>query len=427
MNKEKIRQQIKNLKHKITQYLLRTGIVAVSAFVPAHSSAKEAKFAPNESPVNRSLSAENIIIIPEAVNIADSSQNKPVYEFENKAFDQNNNEIKDFANVTKYSLWDCSYKREVGNESNPVGVARTFYGSLQFNRFNAENMAIFGLLSPNYEKLASKFFVKKAGFNDAVENFKKSAEKYGNKFGDANLVYHVGSSARQKLVQYIAPDFKTLFQKEGLANAQQFLNLQRAYASAVYCSFDAKNLNKIVDAMEKSNIRPEQVNPAIWGMFLAKHIKGGFGKISNLIQGKTLEQINSLQFVNEMANSFPDVFKQASGIEAWKFAQKHYSESHSITTTKELSVILNRPEILNNYLKFLAYNQNGTINFEQAQELMPHTISQRLKITERPGLTHLIPQKSDTSQIKTPKLLKNKTFLNPTMKDVIKSKKSKSR
>ena len=173
-----------------------------------------------------------------------------------------------------------------------------------------------------------------------------------------------------------------IFQKEGLANAQQFLNLQRAYASAVYCSFDAKNLNKIVDAMEKSNIRPEQVNPAIWGMFLAKHIKGGFGKISNLIQGKTLEQINSLQFVNEMANSFPDVFKQASGIEAWKFAQKHYSESHSITTTKELSVILNRPEILNNYLKFLAYNQNGTINFEQAQELMQHTISQRLKITD---------------------------------------------
>lgn len=75
--------------------------------------------------------------MPKAVNIAKSGSAKPIYEFENKAY-EGRREVREYAGVTRYSLWDCSYKREVGNEANPVGVARTFYGSLQFNRFNAE-------------------------------------------------------------------------------------------------------------------------------------------------------------------------------------------------------------------------------------------------------------------------------------------------
>ena len=377
IDKNKLLKKIKDIKNSIARHALKTGIFAITSVIPAHTAGNPSTGKDFAAP--EELTADNIFIAPEAVNIASENHPHPIYEFTNKVYTKNKREVKDFANVTKYSLWDCSYKREVGNEKNPVGVAKTFYGSLQFNRFNAENMAIFGLFSPAYKKLASQFFVKKSGFDKAVENFEKSAKDYEKKYGDANLVYHVGSSARRNLAQYISPNFKSIFQKEGIENTQQFLNLQRAYASAVYCSFDAKNLDKIVSTLASTKIKPEQVNPAIWGMFLAKHIKGGFSGIAPLLKGKKLNQINSLAFVNAMANKYPDVFKQGSGKEAWKFAQEHYMETHSITTMKELSIILNKPEILDHYLRCLSFNQNGTINFEQAQELLINGIPPKLE------------------------------------------------
>lgn len=102
--------------------------------------------------------------MPKAVNIAKSGSAKPIYEFENKAY-EGRREVREYAGVTRYSLWDCSYKREVGNEANPVGVARTFYGSLQFNRFNAENMAIYALQQSQFADLADKFLIKVPALN----------------------------------------------------------------------------------------------------------------------------------------------------------------------------------------------------------------------------------------------------------------------
>lgn len=427
MNKEKLLQKIEKIKQSISKHLLRTGIFAITAGAPAHATGNNPASSADDFAPDASLTAENIYIAPEAVNIAPNNHPQPIYEFTNKVYDKNNREVKDFANVTKYSLWDCSYKREVGNEKNPVGVAKTFYGSLQFNRFNAENMAIYGLLSPTYEKLASKFFVKKAGLDKAIENFRKSSKNYEKKFGDANLVYHVGSSARKALSQYISPNFKTIFQKEGLENTQQFLNLQRAYASAVYCSFDAKNLNKIVSTLEDAHIKPEQVNPAIWGMFLAKHIKGGFSGIASLLKGKKLHQINSIAFIDAMASRYPDVFKQNSGKEAYKFAKEHYKETHSITTMKELSLILNRPEILDHYLKCLSFNQNGTINFEQAQELLKNGMPYPKFETTPLKLASLFEQKTDNLKIEPIRIAKNQKAKRATMKDIIKQKKANTR
>lgn len=424
MNKENLLEKIEKIKKIISKHLMRTGIFALTATAPAHTIGNNPTS--DDFASDASLSAENIYIVPEPVNIAPQNHRQPIYEFKNKVYNTKNQEVKDFADVTKYSLWDCSYKREVGNEKNPVGVAKTFYGSLQFNRFNAENMAIYGLLNPAYEKLASKFFVKKSGLDNAIENFKKSAQNYEKKFGDANLVYHVGSTARKALAQYISPNFKTIFQKQGLENTQQFLNLQRAYASAIYCSFDAKNLNKIVSTLEAAKIKPEQVNPAIWGMFLAKHIKGGFSGIATLLKGKTLNQINSLAFIDAMAAKYPDVFKQNSGKEAYKFAKDHYKETHSITTMKELSIILNRPEILDNYLKCLSFNQNGTINFEQAQELLANGLPPKLDAAPL-KLATLFEQKNDNIKIKPIRLAKNQKSKKMSLKEIIKHKKVNTR
>lgn len=423
MNKEKLLQKIEKLKQNISKHLLRTGIFAITATAPVHTAGNNPNSFADDFTSDASLTAENIYIVPEAVNIAPQNNPSPIYEFANKVYDKNNREVKDFANVTKYSLWDCSYKREVGNLKNPVGVisAKGFYGSLQFNRFNAENMAIYGLLNPTYEKLASKFFVKKAGFDKAVENFKKSAQNKLKTHGDANLVYHVGSAARQALTRYISPNFKNIFKKEGIENTQQFLNLQRAYAGEVYCTFYTKGLNKIVETLEAAKIKPEQVNPAIWGMFLAKNIKGGFGGISNLLKGKKIKEINSLAFVHKMAETYPDVFKKDSGLEAYKFAKEHYAETHSITTMKELSIILRRPEILDHYLKCLSFNQDGTINFEQAQELLTRNAKRSPQITKNQiKFADLLPSQQDN--IKIAKLKNNVDF-----QQVLKSKKTKSR
>ncbi len=396
MISKEVLKKIQKVKQHISKYILRSGIFAVTTAAPASFSAHT----PSQDGAENPLSAENVFIVPEAINIAPENYRQPIYEFTNKALDQHNREIKDFANVTQYSLWDCSYKREVGNLKNPVGVISTkgFYGSLQFNRFNAENMAIFGLLNPTYKNLASKFFVKRNGFDKAIENFKKSAQNYEKKFGDANLVYHVGSSARKALTQYISPNFKTIFTTQGLENTQQFLNLQRAYASEVYCSFNAAGLKKIVETLQASKIKPEQVNPAIWGMFLAKNIKGGFGSISKLLKDKKIKEINSLSFVHTVANAYPDVFKEGSGVEAYKFAKEHYAETHSITTMKELSIILRRPEILDHYLKCLSFNQNGTINFEQAQELLVKGIPPKFEHSEV-KFADLLPQPQKNVQI----------------------------
>lgn len=429
MNKEKLLEKIEKIKHNIAKHVLRAGIFAVSATAPAHTSgrapeAPKSNFAPETS---LNLSAENIFIAPEAVNIAPENHSKPIYEFTNKVYDRHNREVKDFVDVTKYSLWDCSYKREVGNEANPVGVAKTFYGSLQFNRFNAENMAIYGLLNPAYKEMASKFFVRKAGFNDAVAKFQESAKNYEKKFGDANLVYHIGSSARKALSQYISPKFKSLFQKEGTENTQQFLNLQRAYAGEVYCSFDAKNLDKIVSTLEKSHIKPEEINPAIWGMFLAKHIKGGFNGVAKLLEGKKLDEINNLAFIHAVASRYPDVFKEGSGKDAYKFAQEHFQERHSITTMKELSIILHNPDILNNYLQCLSFNQKGNITFEQAQELIQHRHDLATKITEKPSLAQISENNPDAFKIKLPKIRNNVSIKKLTLKQLIKARKSKSR
>lgn len=416
MKKDILLKKIQHIKQKISHHLIKAGIWIIPFSAPVSS--LNAAENMHKSSDTESLTAEKIYILPEPVNIATDKQH-PIYEFTNKALDSNNREIQEFANVTKYSMWDCSYKREAGNMSNPVGVVGTFYGSLQFNKFNAENMAIYGLLNPYYEKFAAQFFIQKNGFDKAVENFKKSSENYQKKFGDANLAYHVGSTARRNLVQYIVPNFKSIFVQQGLESQQHFLSLQRAYASAVYCSFDAKNLKKIVSTIEEADIKPEQVNPAIWGMLLAKHIKGGFGNAAALFKGKNLQQINSLEFVHAVANKFPDVFKQGSGKEAYKFAQKHYMEKHSITTMKELSIILNRPQILDHYLQCLSFNQNGTINFEQAQELFergvpPQTSKHNIKFAD------LLPEKQDNLKVSR---LPN----NVELTKIIKTKRAKSR
>lgn len=73
--------------------------------------------------------------------------------------------------------------------------------------------------------------------------------------------------ARSRLVSFLKPDYKQIFIREGADNSSQMLRLQRDYASEVYCTFDESGLRRIKEVLQQQGIRPEQINPAIWGMF----------------------------------------------------------------------------------------------------------------------------------------------------------------
>ena len=185
MKKEELVQHLKDIRERARLNLMK--LAFFSAALGGTASAAGA-VPGSDSHTASGYNAGAIRVVPKAVNIAKSGSAKPIYEFENKAY-EGRREVREYAGVTRYSLWDCSYKREVGNEANPVGVARTFYGSLQFNRFNAENMAIYALQQSQFADLADKFFNKGAGFEQAVKAFNEDFKKQGY------LAYHNGPGA----------------------------------------------------------------------------------------------------------------------------------------------------------------------------------------------------------------------------------------
>ena len=312
------------------------------------------------------LKPENIRITPQKVNVLQGNQ-LIGYEFHNEATDSFGHKIQDFPDATKYSIWDVTYKREVGTEKNPVGVWKSYAGSMQFNRSNAVNVAIYAMLKPQYNKIGKKFFnPNRTGnvedFNKALKNFKTAYAQNGN------LALHFGNKDRLRVAQFIVPDFKRVFEKEGLENPEEFLALQRNYTSDSYVSFDNTNFQKIINTLKKNNIKIQDVSWAVVGMWCAKQIAtGNFSGIEATLRGKTLSQINSEEYINTLSAKFPSVFVKGSGKSASDFARQHYKEPPSITTMRELSIMTGDKNIFRDYVKLLAGNGSKGVTYAQAQ------------------------------------------------------------
>lgn len=312
------------------------------------------------------IKPEDVNITPIMINVAPDNAPKPYYEFHNKVTNNKGKEIDDFADATKYSIWDITYMREVGHEENPVGVFRSFGGTMQYNMENASSMMMYALLNPKYEDIAKKFFNKRNGFNKARQNLEDGYNEYGN------FVFHDGSKSRQVMRKFVVNknEFKRLFEQEGLENASNFLEMQRAFASDTYTSFDKNGFNKILTALDRNDIKIEDVSWAVVGMWGAKHIaSGGFIDIDKTLIGKNLEQINSVEYLDELKNTFPSTFKRGSGLMAYDFAKEHYQEANSITTMFELSQMAQKPDIYENYLKLLSKYQHKNLSRKEALDL----------------------------------------------------------
>ena len=307
----------------------------------------------------RALAPEEVKVVPQKVTAGGD-----LIEFHNQAQDAKGREIEDFVGATPYSIWDVTYKREVGTEANPVGVFKDYAGTMQYDKTNVRSMLMYALIHEDYSAWAQQFFENTPEAQKAVDEMKAAYEQRGN------LVFHAGSKERRNLSKFIVDDYKAKFIEDGEKNPVEALQVQRDFASDAYVSFDERGWRKITSALAKNNIYPEDVSWAIVGMWCSAHIaQGGFRDMYKTVEGKTLEQINSVKYINELATKYPKVFKNGSGKYAYKFAKEHYQEPHSITTMRELAMMEQNPEIYQNYLQLLSVYQGKNMTFAEARLL----------------------------------------------------------
>ena len=315
-----------------------------------------------------------------------SSGRKKKLTFTSSAQDKQGVTIPELAGATKDSLWDVTYQREVANEENPVGGVKQYWGSMQYNTYAAKSMAMYALTKPEYKDIAQKFF--KPGYEKALADFQQYAKEKGN-----NVAYWQENKYHTKLAGYIKPEYKALFVKEGKNNAGQFLQLQRDFTSEIYISQTKSRYERIVKALEKKGMKPEDVNPAIWGMVLSSgiHYKTKLSAIATLFERPGVDKayINSPQMVEDIKRTDPGTFnRNENERQAAQYAKDHVHEKHSATTSRELAIILGRPEIYTDYLELVAGNSVKTANGTYiAKGQTPKTVTQTARIQQTQSQT----------------------------------------
>lgn len=320
----------------------------------------------SESP---EIISDELLFDKDMVNVSSLEKN-PHYEFYNKVLDKHGREIKDFKNATPYSIWDLTYQREVGEEANPVGVFNSYAGSLQMNMFNAKNFAIYILLHDEYKDIGNRFFNKSsAGFQKALTAFKDELAKKGN------AAYHSGNPKRNALARFVVPDFKQKFRNEGKNNPVNFLHAQRDFGGECYIGYNQQTFDAIRETLAKKNIAIEDVHWVVIGLWCTKDIAtGNLNGIERTVKGKSLSEINSLNYISTLNNTFRGVFGTKGGKRAIAFAKEHIKDAPSLTTMRDLSLIAKDKSILDKYVKLL--NKYPGKTYQEAQKL--EKIQQRI-------------------------------------------------
>ena len=303
--------------------------------------------------------------------------------------------IQELKDSTEQSLFGVTHQREVGVCDNPTGKKgfdgkNYYYGAMQHNPDGIKNISLYAVTHPEqYGDYANKVFdTKSKGYKDDLKAFQNDVAKRGK---DA---YRLGSTARTKLLSHIKSDYLSTFTKEGKAHSEQMLQLQRDGASSVTAAF--YNLDGIAATLKQQGINPTDVNPSVWGMVISAGIAKGntnyvvtnskTGKVTrcsaaNLFKGKTLEQINSPQMIDRIAGTYRSVFHSKSEMAAVQWAKDHVNEKQSVTTARELSMMLGDDQMYENYLAKVAANQstnNGQTKMAQAAPMQITTTNAAL-------------------------------------------------
>lgn len=292
--------------------------------------------------------------------------------FESSVTDSKGNRIPELSGATNGSITDFLQEREVRNESDPVGTVpngkdKKFWGLIQCNQNAVDNMAIYSLTNPKYKKYADKFFnpgYEKAlkDFNDFVKKNEQLAKDGKTKKDARKVAYWEDYPQRKALLKYRKPisEFKTNFAAEGKNNQTDFLQFQRDFLCDNYASQNKPNLKRIEKALAKKGMKPEDVNPAIWGMVLSSnvHYQSKSGAIAAIFERPNVDRnfINSTNMVDAIANTDPSTFKVSTGKDEVKLAKERIHEKNSATTCRELAMMFDNPSIEQDYLNDMAQN-----------------------------------------------------------------------
>ena len=285
-----------------------------------------------------------------------------------------NKPIVELKDSTDQSLFGVTHRREVGVTDNPVGKKgfdgrRNYYGAMQHNPDGIKNLSLYALMHPEkYGDYANKVFrTSDPTFKKDFENFKKAVEKNGK---DA---YGVMEPLRKKLLSHLKPDYLKTFEQEGKKHSEQMLQLQRDGGSEVTAAF--YNLQAIENVLKKKGLSLTQVNPSVIGMVVSVGIaKGNITGMSALFAGKSLKQINSPEMIQSIANKYRTVFHSKSELNAVQWAKDHVNEKHSVTTMRELSMMMGNEQIYENYLAKVAQaqpKQNTGTQLANGQGIQP--------------------------------------------------------
>ena len=286
--------------------------------------------------------------------------------------DGKGNVIPELAGATKGSIIDFAQEREVRNEKDPVGTVpngkdKKYWGVIQCNGEAVNNLALYSLTNPKYKKYADKFFnpgYEKAlkEFNDYVDKNEKLQASGKTKKDARKVAYWEPSKQRDELLKYrkSKADFKKNFANEGKNNQTEFLQFQRDFACDIYASQNKTNYKRIETALKKKGMKPEDVNPAVWGMVMSSniHYQSKSGNIAAIFERKDVDQkfINSTNMVDAIANADPSTFKVGTGKDEVKLAKARIHEKNSATTCRELAMIFDNPRIEQDYLNDMAQN-----------------------------------------------------------------------
>ncbi len=274
--------------------------------------------------------------------------------------------IPELPGATNDSLWDVTFDREA-DVKNPVGGGTRFLGAMQYDDVGVKNIALYALTKPEYKNIAQKFF--NPGYEKALKDFQEYVKKEGN-----NKAYWQTPKEKTELLKYLKKtnrEYRTIFRNEGKINAPQFLQLQRDFASDVYLAQTKGKYKRIVEALKKHNMKPENLDPKIWSMVFASaiHQKTYLNSIARVFETmqyttyvkgkkvvKNIKNLNSVEMIDAIAAVDSSTFGSGSGKKAYEKARKDFGKKHSATTSRELSIILDDPQILKDYEQLMAQN-----------------------------------------------------------------------
>lgn len=351
-----IRDKAEALKEKIRaqKSLAKFAPVAIMTAIPGNANAASEK-TPEE------LGKETAIEIAITEKAAKSDD---TYEV---TIEELNKKHTRSANVTSLkSIWDISAGRETANEPNPIGAVSKnghYFGYVQYNRFYAENMVLFALLNDNYKDLGRKFM--RPGYAGALKRFETEVQNKGNS------AYCRGNKSQLAVKSFIKGEtFKGIFSALGkdVQNKERFLQLQKDFGSVVYADIMGGNAKAIDKKLREHGMNLMQVDPAIIGMWLEHGIAvGNCREVIKSIKGN-IKYINSAAYVDDYKKNKNIILVNADEV------KKHLGKAHSLTTMREVSLMLN-PALYQGYITKLSKE----IQVEKKLEKLVDTASLSIK------------------------------------------------